>query len=157
MKLLTKNTDYAIRALICLGNDRVGFMSAKQIADCQDIPYEYLRKILQRLIKEKLVESKGGGQGGFCLSVDPAQIKIIDIIETFQGDLQLSECMFRKKVCANRGHCVLRRNIQRIEKMITKEFDHMSIKSLLNQMEKPSCEDRLLKSMKKNAMDAAPV
>jgi Rrf2 family protein len=134
MKLLTKNTDYAIRALLALAHDREKFISAKQVSEDQHIPYEYLRKILQSLIKEKLVESKGGGQGGFRIKKDPDKIKVVDMIRIFQGDLQLSECMFRHKLCENRAHCVLRKKILRIEKMVTNEFGGMTIQSLLDDM-----------------------
>ncbi|MEW5895087.1 MAG: Rrf2 family transcriptional regulator [Candidatus Omnitrophota bacterium] len=135
MKLLTKNTDYAIRALICLGSHPDEFLSAKALADSQDIPYQYLRKILQRLIHEGLVESKAGGQGGFCLKADSKSVSVTDVIRIFQGELQLSECLFRKKICANRNHCVLRKNIQAIEESVTKKFSGMTIKSLIHQME----------------------
>mgnify|MGYP000873123371 CR=1 FL=1 len=133
MKLLTKNTDYAIRALLglCLNPDE--FHSAKEISDEQDIPYEYLRKIFQRLIREGLVESKSGGQGGVRLRVSPDTIKITDVIAIFQGTLQLSECMFRKKICRNRSRCVLRKHILRIEKIVTQEFGAMTIQSLLTE------------------------
>lgn len=132
MKFLTKNTDYAIRALLVLSSNKEGFISAKQMADEQDIPYEYLRKILQQLIKEGLVLSKGGGRGGFQIKKDPKKIKVIDVICIFQGDLQLSDCMFRKKLCSNRAHCVLRKNIKRIERVVIDEFGGMTIQSLMD-------------------------
>ena len=111
------------------------FISVRQISETQDIPYEYLRKIFQNLQKEKLVESKGGGRGGFRVAKDPAFIKVVDIIRIFQGSLELSECMFRKKLCRNRAQCVLRKNIQRIEKIVIEEFSAITIRSLLEDKE----------------------
>lgn len=60
MKVLTKNTDYAVRALISLGMKSGGWTSARAIADEQTIPYQFLRRILQELIRNGLVESKEG-------------------------------------------------------------------------------------------------
>lgn len=134
MKILTKNTDYAIRALVGMCSDPEEFHSVKAIADAQDIPYEYLRKIVQRLIKEGILESKSGGQGGARLKVAPASVKITDLIGIFQGQLQLAECLFRKKICKNRGQCVLRKRILQIEQMVTREFDGMTIQGLLDDM-----------------------
>jgi predicted ArsR family transcriptional regulator len=68
MKLITRNTDYAIRALLVLADKEGEYVSAREIAEEQDIPYEYVRKILQELIKEKMVVSKEGGKGGFRLT-----------------------------------------------------------------------------------------
>ena len=134
MKLLTKNTDYAIRALLALSLNQGDFISAKRISEEQDIPYEYLRKILQQLIKESLAVSKGGGRGGVQINRDPGAIKVSEVINVFQGELQLSECMFRKKFCSNRAHCVLRKNIKRIEQIVANEFAGITIQSLIDDM-----------------------
>lgn len=134
MKLLTKNTDYAIRALLVLGQNHEEFLSIQKIADIQRIPYEYLRKIAQQLIKYGFVESKSGGQGGVRLMMSPKKIKVSDIIQLFQGEFQLSECMFRRKFCHNRATCVLRKKIINIEAMVTKEFETITIASLLHDL-----------------------
>ena len=131
MKVLTKNTDYAVRALLALGGCKEGYISARDISRQHDIPYQYLRKVLQKLISAGYVESKEGSGGGFKILAKPAKIKVSDIIEVFQGQIELSECMFRKKICANREKCVLRKNIKRIEKKVIEEFSKISIGSLL--------------------------
>ena len=134
MKVITKNTDYAIRALFELSLEEERFVSAKEIADRQHIPYEFLRKILSRLIKEKIVESKEGGLGGFQLKVLPSKIRLTDLITIFQGDVQLSECMFRKKICPERRGCVLRKNILKIEQKVIDEFKLITIETLKKQV-----------------------
>ena len=131
MKLLTKNTDYAVRALIELAQKKDEYISAREISDKQDIPYEYLRKILQKLISNEYATSKEGGKGGVKISSKPEEIKVIDIINLFQGEVQLSECVFRKQICQNRATCVLRKNIRRIENMVREEFEGITIESLL--------------------------
>ena len=136
MKLLTKNTDYAIRALLVLAGKDDSYISARDIAAEQNIPYQYLRKILQQMIDNELVVSREGGKGGFKIKKSPLKIKGTDIIELFQGDIMFSECMFRKQLCQNRATCVLRKNIQKIEKLVTKEFGAITIHSLLKEMEK---------------------
>ncbi len=136
MKLLTKNSDYAIRALLVLAANKDSYLSARDIAKKQDIPYQFLRRILQELIKKKLVLSKEGGKGGFKLNKNPASINIVDIIKIFQGEIQFSECVFRKQVCCNKSTCVLRKEIKRIEKVIDKEFRGVSIAKLLKNTKK---------------------
>jgi Rrf2 family protein len=134
MKMFTKHTDYAIRALLQLGLNKENFTSARLISKNQKIPYSFLRQILQELIKNKIIESKEGISGGVKLITNPKNIKINDIIKIFQGDIELSECMFRKKICANRSTCVLRREIKRIENIVTNEFSKITIQTLLNKL-----------------------
>ena len=131
MKLLTKNSDYAIRALAVLADNKERFVSAREISEKQNIPYQFLRRILRRLILNKLVVSREGGRGGFKINADPKKASIIDVIKIFQGNLQLSDCMFRRKICRNRPHCVLRREIKRVEQIVAKEFEGITLARLL--------------------------
>ena len=133
MKLLTKNADYAIRALIELGTQKEGFISARYISKRQKIPYSYLRKILQILVNNQVVEAKEGGKGGFRLKLLPAEIGLLDVINILQGKKNLSDCLFRKKLCRNRDNCVLRENILEIEKLVVEKFKKITVKKLINQ------------------------
>ena len=135
MKVLTKKTDYAIRALLTLAACRSRYVSAKTISEEQDIPYQFLRGLLQDLIRLELIVSKEGAQGGVMISRDPDEISVKQLIEGFQGKVQVSECMFRKQICANRARCVLRHEIMRIEQVVNAEFDKITIGSLLRNLE----------------------
>lgn len=136
MKLLIKHTDYAIRALMYLGQNRDRLVSSREIAGKGDIPVTFMRRILQILTREKIVVAKEGVTGGVCLAKEPKEITLAEIIRIFQGDIQLSECMFRKKICRNRARCVLRKRIQKIEEKITQDFKDISIAGLLTDLRK---------------------
>lgn len=134
MKVLTKNTDYAIRALLFLGARKGEYVSARQIAGDQDIPYQFLRRILRELGKHGLVSSREGMQGGVKIDRDPETIGVREVIEIFQGRIELSECMFRKQLCSNRANCVLRHEIMRIEQMVNHEFGRITIGKMLGDL-----------------------
>lgn len=136
LKFLTKNTDYAVRSILGLAATNGEFISSKQLADTQKIPYQFLRRILQDLIKNGFIESKEGIGGGVRLLKKPSDIKIIDLIKIFQGEIELSECMFRHKICENRNTCVLRVEIKRIEGMVNREFGELTIQKLLDKLSK---------------------
>ncbi len=130
MKVITKRTDYAIRALLVLAANRDGFISAKRISQLEKIPHQFLRGVLQRLVGSGIVESKEGFGGGVKLSKDPAEVKVIEIIRIFQGEIEFSPCIFRGIECPNRQTCVLRSEIKRIESLVEKEFEELTIKKL---------------------------
>jgi Rrf2 family protein len=136
MKLLTKNSDYAIRALATLALHSGKFLSASEIAKTEAIPYQFLRRILQRLIQDKLVIAKEGNAGGAQLAVPPSKIKVLDVIQLFQGEIQISECMFRKRICQKRATCVLRHEIGRIEKILVQQFKNITLQNLIHPHEK---------------------
>ncbi len=134
MKVLTKKTDYAIRALLMLAAKKGNYVSTKTISAEQDIPYQFLRGVLQEMIRHGLITSKEGVQGGFMLEKDPDEISVKQVMEIFQGEVQVSECMFRKQICANRSHCVLRHEIMRIEQVVNDEFQKITIGGLLGKL-----------------------
>ncbi|NEX14852.1 MAG: Rrf2 family transcriptional regulator [Prosthecochloris sp.] len=136
MKVLTKNTDYAIRALLVLGTHEGEYVSARQISQQQGIPYQFLRRILQELNKNGLTTSREGAHGGVRLEKNPDAIRVRDVIEIFQGKVELSECMFRKQICANRASCVLRHEIMRIEEIVSREFGQITLGKLLTDLTK---------------------
>jgi Rrf2 family protein len=135
MKLITKETDYAIRAILNLAKHGDGFVASRGIASEEDIPLQFLRRILRTLIKGGLMASKEGVAGGVRLRVAPGKIKLADLIRLMQGDIQLAECMFRKRLCSNRKTCVLRKRIKKIENLVTREFEGMTIRDLLRDLE----------------------
>lgn len=136
MKLLTKDTDYAIRALLVLAGNQDQYVSARKISEVEKIPFSFMRKILLKLYKKGFVDSREGGKGGFKIKKKPSKISAADIIRSFQGNIQFSECMFRKKLCHKRRDCALRRNIKEIEALVEDKFKEITIKSLSGQLKK---------------------
>jgi Rrf2 family transcriptional regulator, cysteine metabolism repressor len=132
MKMITKNSDYAIRAILYLSGQRDRFVPSSEISEQEKIPLIYLRRILQQLIKSKIAESREGVAGGIKLKLAPSDISVGQIINIIQGGVQMLDCMFRKQLCKNRSHCVLRKRIMCIEEKVKQEFLQLSIQDLLN-------------------------
>ncbi|MBU1086140.1 MAG: Rrf2 family transcriptional regulator [Candidatus Omnitrophica bacterium] len=132
MKMITKNSDYAIRAILYLAGQRDRFVPSREIAAQEEIPLIYLRRILQELIKGKIAESKEGVAGGVKLKIEPADISVAKVINIIQGGIQMLDCMFRKEICKNRVSCVLRKRMISIEEKVKQEFLELSIQDLIN-------------------------
>jgi Rrf2 family protein len=136
MKLLTKESDYAIRSLLLLAGNQGEITSSKSIAESEKIPLQFLRRILQTLTKAGIITAREGVNGGVMLAREPHSITIGSIITLFQGDIQFTECLFRKKLCHNRANCVLRHRIMAIEQTVADEFNMISIGTLLEDLKK---------------------
>ncbi|MBU2063861.1 MAG: Rrf2 family transcriptional regulator [Candidatus Omnitrophica bacterium] len=130
MKLITKNSDYAIRALVYLAKKKNEFVSSAEIAKKEGIPLMFLRRVLPELLKRKIIISKEGVKGGVFLRRPSQTITAAEVIKIFQGDIQLSQCMFRNAFCINRKTCVLRKKIISIGKMVERKFDKITIRDL---------------------------
>ena len=130
MKLLTRNTDYATRALVYLFAKKKEIISVSELVRELKAPRPFLRKILQQLNKRGILESFKGNQGGFKLNKDPGRIFLADLMRIFQGKIRLNECIFKKKICPNKSSCVLRQKICRIEDRVISELGSITIASL---------------------------
>jgi Rrf2 family protein len=136
LKLLTKNTDYAIRALLHIAHNGRGYISSREISSDENIPLPYLRRILNRLREEEIIVTREGVGGGAKINRDPKEIRVSNLIEVFQGKLTLLDCVFRKDICINIKTCPLRRRIKKIENEVIKELEDMTIKDLLDDLNK---------------------
>lgn len=134
MKLLTKNTDYAIRTLICVAKAKK-IIGSSEIYLADAIPLKYLRNVILPTLKvHNIIETKKGINGGVKLKLQPSQISVAKLMRIFQGEIKISDCMFRKKLCSNRANCVLRKRIGLIEQEVIDKFNHISIQTLLNDL-----------------------
>ena len=134
MKLLTKNTDYATRALLHLAKHQGDWIPSRRIAETEGIPLTFVRQILGVLVREGLVRSREGAEGGLQLCKDPAQVPLLEVIRLFQGEVEIAACLFHHEICPNRATCVLRRRIEVIRRAVEEQFGAITLASLLEEM-----------------------
>ena len=131
MKLLTRNTDYAVRAVCYMAANRDRMVSVTEIVKNLKIPGPFLRKILQILSKKRMIKSYKGIGGGFVLVKAPNQIRLVELISIFQGALNLNECVFKKMLCPNMKKCPLKKKIDKIEKYVVSQLSSITIGQLI--------------------------
>jgi len=131
VKLITRNTDYAVRALCCIAEQKEEIVTVNQMVKCLEMPRPFLRKILQILNKEGLLNSCKGKGGGFALALLPEKIFLIDLIKIFQGPVRLNECKFKKSDCPHINDCLLKKKIDEIEKEVIAKLKVITISSIL--------------------------
>ncbi len=131
MKLITRDTDYAIRAVCFIAEEGKDIVSVGEMSRKLHIPRPFLRKILQVLNKNRLLRSYRGIGGGFSMAGRPESIYIVDIIRAFQGPLSLNECFLNKRICPNRKSCALKDRIDGIEKSVVSEMKKITIGDLI--------------------------
>ncbi len=130
MKLITRNTDYALRALCHLAKQGK-VMTAPELVRALGVPRPFMRKILQRLSQEKILKSYKGQRGGFKLNKPAKEIYLMRIMRIFQGNVGLNGCFLKKDICPNKGRCVLRKKIHAIEASVFKQAREINIAVLI--------------------------
>ncbi len=78
--MLTQTSEYALRAMVCLACQRDRLSPTPELARLADVPQNYLAKVLQMLASADLVTGRRGVGGGYRLSREPADIKLLEIV-----------------------------------------------------------------------------
>jgi Rrf2 family protein len=113
---VTREGDYGIRSVLYLSRQpfkKVSFVN--EISEEYKIPRSFLAKILQKLVKAKIVRSYRGVKGGFSLARQAREITVLEVLEAIEGKLALNICISDKKKCSFSKHCpshVLWLNVQ---------------------------------------------
>lgn len=131
MKLMTRNTDYAVRAVCYMAARPQLVVSVTELVKELRIPKPFLRKILQLLTKSGITESYRGLSGGFRLAVKPEKMYLSDIINVFQEEFMFNECFLGNDICPNRRTCPLKKRIDLIQQRAREEIGSITILSLL--------------------------
>jgi Rrf2 family protein len=132
MRLVQSHTDYAARAIMFIARSGQGtVVSTADLERELGLPRPFLRKILQELQKQGVLTSSKGNKGGFCLNLPPDKIYLIDLMNIFQGGVQLTECIFHQRVCPNVSSCPIRKNVKDIERSIVSILSGITIADLL--------------------------
>jgi Rrf2 family protein len=133
MKLLNRDTDYAVKALLYITQNNPKRMSVSELVNALDIPRPFLRKILQILNREGVLNSFKGKGGGFVLAMPPEEILLTRLIDIFQKPVKLTECIFKEKICSDIGTCPLKKRIDALEQHVISELESITIESLLKE------------------------
>jgi Rrf2 family protein len=131
MKLITRETDYAIKILLtALKKDKM--VTVTMLEEELEMPRPFLRKIVQQLARGGIIQTQKGRNGGFKSVKDAEDIRVIDIMQIFQGKFSMNDCLFKKHICPNKAHCSLRRVISGIESKVEQELKSLTLKKLIN-------------------------
>jgi Rrf2 family nitric oxide-sensitive transcriptional repressor len=90
--MLSKTAEYALRAVVCLGRDIDETASADHLAEQTKVPRRYLHKVLQDLVRAKLVRSQSGPGGGYALARAPEKLTILDVVNAVAPLERIRHC-----------------------------------------------------------------
>ncbi len=105
---LTREGDYGIRSVLYLARQpykKISFVT--EISEEYKIPRSFLAKILQKLVRGKIVRSYRGVKGGFSLARQAKDISVLDVLEAIEGRMSLNICIVDRRGCEFNRHCPL--------------------------------------------------
>lgn len=138
--MLSNTCKYAVRALIYLGKfsadgTKIGI---KKISADLEIPTPFLGKILQNLVKQKILVSTKGPNGGFGLGKKVDEISLYDIVRIVDGDDFFRNCLIGLQPCATHAAdekpCPVHARFGPIRAQLMQFYQETTIKEILGDM-----------------------
>ena len=105
---ITRQADYAVRAVLHLARTGDQRTATSMIAEEQHIPPSFLAKIISQLSIAGLLHTSRGARGGVTLAREAKDITLLEVVEAIDGPIQLNECVGNSGTCSFEDNCPLR-------------------------------------------------
>ena len=130
--MFSQATKYAIKSVIyvwtkSLEDRKVG---AKEIGTEIDAPEAFTAKILQLLVKAKIIGSQKGPNGGFFADESHTKVTLKDVVKAIDGDQLFTGCSLGLPKCSEKNPCPLHFEVVNIRKELDIMLTSKSIKHL---------------------------
>jgi len=136
--MLGKTSVSAIRTLLLLAQqDSSQCWSPRRLAEILGESPTYLAKVVRHLAKRGILEAERGVKGGVRLTLDPAQVSLLAVVEACQGEIVGNFC---KSSRPEPGVCNFHRAALELHEAITGVLGRWTVADLL---QKPSASDEL--------------
>jgi len=74
-------------------------MNVIKISEATSSSKHHVAKIMQRLVKEGYLNSYRGPSGGFSLKIEPENITLLEIFESIEGKIEVTDCPLDHPIC----------------------------------------------------------
>ncbi len=137
MKLSTKSR-YGLRILlqVAMESESSSAVKGRVIAEKQEISEAYLEQIMIPLKTSGIIRTIRGCNGGYVLNKQAEDITILDIIELFEGKLQLVKCVGDSDSCERCNVCLASEVWEHLSNVMKEEASKINLKGLIEKMKK---------------------
>ena len=131
---LSKRVEYGLIAIRHIATQRSdGIVTAKEIADKYQIPYELLAKVLQKLSRSGLITSQQGVRGGYTLTKNPNEVSVAMIINAIEGsNMAIAQCIAEgPESCDVFRVCTIKSPLSKVQANIENAFNNMTLAQIV--------------------------
>jgi len=125
------STSIALHAMVIIAESQDDSITTHGIAEEMIVSEAHLSKVLQRLVREGLINSVRGPHGGFKLAKDPDDISLMDVYEAIEGPLPVDHCLFHSKSCT-REYCIMGGVMEKVNNIIREYLKNTRLSKFAN-------------------------
>lgn len=139
MLRISKIMDYGTLVLTHMATKPDQVYSASELAATLGLGQATVSKILKQLTQHAILVSTRGSRGGYSLSRDPASISIAHVLDALEEQpFGVTECTATPGMCSVEADCRIRSNWERINDILRKTLEGISMADMLTPMDTKS-------------------
>ncbi|MFC4906742.1 RrF2 family transcriptional regulator [Actinomadura gamaensis] len=127
---LTKATDLALRVVMCLAATDPEPSTARRVAADMRVPYNHLAKVVARLQRLGMVETRRGRGGGLALTEAGRGVTVGRLVRELEGAGDVVECE-GDVPCPLRQACRLRSALRQAQEAFYSSLDGVTLADLV--------------------------
>lgn len=104
---LSEMLSLALHSMVYIATHEGEYVNVKRIAQATGASEAHLSKVLQRLVKGRILRSVRGPKGGFTLEKRPEDISFLLIYELVEGPIDTEGCPNHRRECPF-TYCIFR-------------------------------------------------
>jgi Rrf2 family protein len=111
-------------------------VAARELAEAEHLPGDYVEQILLRLRRAGLVESVRGARGGYYLAREPGRITVHDVMTACEHQTFEINCVNHQvdtERCRPDGECSIRPVWQALQQRVDELLESISLADLMKQ------------------------
>ena len=128
--LISQTLEYALRSIVFIATGAGQSYTTLQISQATKVPQAYLSKVLQSLVKAKLIQSQRGLGGGFILNKVAKEIRILDVVNAVDPLERIKTCPLGIKSHGN-DLCRLHKKLDESLSIIEKDFADTTLTDII--------------------------
>ena len=131
----SKSFGYALRGVIyvALVHEENRRVQVDEIAQRLAVPKHFLAKIMNRVVKEGILDSTKGPYGGFSINEETLNAPLIRLLKITDGMEQFNTCVLKLRKCNKVNPCPLHFLMDKNRNDLLRNFSQTTIADLLNQ------------------------
>jgi Rrf2 family protein len=130
---VNRQTDYAVRVVLALSKKPQGTrVSSASIGREMLIPPALLQRIVAELAGGGFIQTQAGRDGGISLGRHPSEITLLQVVEHFEGELYLSDCVLKPGECPFERRCPVHCQWVRLKNLLRDEMSRITFSSLVD-------------------------
>ncbi len=132
MKLLPKPANYGIQAAIYMAcqEKRRDYLPVREISDHLGISFYFLAKIIQILVREEIMISYKGPNGGVSLARPADEITLKDMVSALEGEDFFDSCILGLPGCGEEKPCSMHTPWEEIRSAMKSLFESTTLADL---------------------------